>query len=114
MDEATQYLLACKSNYFSKIYPSDNISKDSSGYKTLQLIAQSYFDAGKFIEFAGFLMEGHYFVNLWTAHLILENGNPDKKTSEECIAIIKEYSTSTLNTEVAFQEKNWLNNYLAS
>jgi len=114
MNKATQYLLICKSNYFSKIYPTDNISKDSPGYKTLQLIAQSFFDEEKHIDFAGFLMEAQYFVDLWTAHLILEYGNPDKKLSEECIAIITEYSTSTLNTEVAIQERNWLNKYLDS
>jgi len=111
MDNPDRYLLTCRNNYFAEIRPSDNNSNDNPGYKALIEIAQSYFNKGKLKEFSDFFMEGQYYIELWTAHLILEFGKPDIKLSEACIDIIEKYSSNTIDPKVATQEKKWLDNY---
>ena len=112
MDNAAKYLFTCKSNYFSVIRPADNNSKNEQGYKTLVQIAMTYFDNNRYNDFAGFFMEGQYFVDLWTAHLILEFGNPDQNLIDTCIEIIKGYSKGSLDEQVTAQEKKWLDDFL--
>lgn len=106
-----QFLITCRENYFSGVRPAGNDSKSKEGYQQLIRIAQSYFTNNREEDFAGLLMEGQYFIQLWTAHLTFEYGQPDKKLSEECVEIIKQYSESEHETEVAIQEKKWLDKY---
>lgn len=106
-----QFLITCKDNYFAGIRPADDNSRNKEGYKALIQIAQSFFSNNKEEDFAGFFMEYQYCVNLWTAHLILEYGQPAKKLIEECLEIIKRHSESELDPELAMQEKNWLDKY---
>ena len=106
------YIVQCRENYFVGIYPSDENAKEKDGYKTLIQIAKSYFDKGFYEEFALYFMEGHYFIQLWTAHLILEYGQPTEELKMMCLDEIKKYANSTLSPDVALMEKQWLEKYL--
>jgi hypothetical protein len=111
MDISARYLFTCKDNYFAGIRPADSDSKNKDGCKSLIEIAQSYFAENKEEDFAGYFWEYQYCVNLWTAHLILEYGQPDKKLIEKSLEIIERYSDSELDPELASQEKSWLDKY---
>lgn len=107
----TKYLSQCKENYYGDIRPSNKRSHQEAGYKTLVEIAKDYFVRGEINNFISFFQEYQYCVNLWTAHLIIEFGNPNKKIKQEALEIIKRYSETPLNLELAKEEKNWLLEY---
>ena len=109
MDDITaEYLFTCKNSYFLKIYPADDSSKDTDVYKRLVEIAQLHFAQKKEDDFAGFLEESQYRVSLWTAHLILEFGQPNKSLIENCLNVIRNHSESSLSVEVETQQRKWL------
>ncbi len=56
-------------------------------------------------------MEGQYFIQLWTAHLILEYGRPDEELKKRCLDEIKKYANSSFLPEVEGQEQQWLKIY---
>jgi hypothetical protein len=107
----SSYLFYCKEYYFLKIKPSDSESRKSKEYQNLVEIAKLYFENDLQTEFATYLMEYQYLVQLWTAHLILEYGKPDEELKTACLDEIKNYSETPLDKELAEQEKEWLNNY---
>lgn len=107
----SSYLFYCKEYYYLKIKPSDPESKKTKEYQNLVEIAKLYFENNLQSEFSSYLMEYQYLVQLWTAHLILEYGNPDSELIKDCLDEIENYSTTPLDTALAIQEKNWLNNY---
>ncbi|OYU96556.1 MAG: hypothetical protein CFE21_09230 [Bacteroidetes bacterium B1(2017)] len=107
------YLFYCKDNYLKGIRPGDPNSKNKDGYKNLLEIAELYFESNLLDTFAGYLIEGHYLVQLWTAHLILEHGQPDDKLKERCLDEIRNYARDNpLAPDVSIQERIWLENYL--
>lgn len=108
----SSYLIYCKANFIEGIRPADIDSKNKEGYIQLVEIAKLYFKNNMSDRFAGYLMEGHYLVQLWTAHLILEYGQPDGKLKQLCLDEIIKYSDNPLAPDVAIQEKKWLDNYL--
>lgn len=103
-----QFLVLCRQNYFDRITPSNPENFSENGYRKLVAIARLFFDEGRTSEFSGFLQEPKYFVDLWTAHLLLEHSNPNKKIYKKAIDIIKDYSETPLDIAVAEQERNWL------
>ena len=105
------YLYHVKDAYFKNIRPADIENQLTEEYKILVEIAKLYFENDLQSEFAMYLMEYQYIVNLWTAHLILEYGNPDEVLKLNCIEDIERYSKGNLDTELAAQEKRWLNEY---
>ena len=107
-DIGTEYLFQCKDNYFDGLRPANKESRNTDGYKRLVELAHEFFSGGKLDEFAGFFLELQYSVNLWTAHLIVEYGNPNQILFGDCIEIIKRYSTTPLDEELAKEEKEWL------
>lgn len=107
----SSYLFYCKEYYFLKIKPSCSKSLKSKEYQNLVEIAKLYFANNLQTEFAGYLMEYQYLVELWTAHLILEYGNPTAEITTACLDEIKKYSNTPFDKELATQEKEWLNNY---
>lgn len=110
----TDYLFQCRRNYNSGIRPSNHYNFENEGYKRLVEIAQEYFKNGKKYEFLRFFEEYQYSVNLWTAHLVLEYGEPNEKEESRALEIIKRYSETPLNTVLATEEKNWLSNYFSN
>jgi hypothetical protein len=58
--------------------------------------------------FSGFFQEGQYFIELWTAHLILEYGKPSGQLEEKSIEIIQKYAQDSLDSDVILEERNWI------
>ncbi|HVU55805.1 MAG TPA: hypothetical protein VHD83_12165 [Puia sp.] len=108
MNIGDEFLITCKRNYFDKVTPSNAESKQKEGYKKLVSIANEYFKGNKYGEFAGFLQEGQYFIQLWAAHLVLEYGIPDRELMLSALNLIKNYSDNPLAQEVALEERKWL------
>jgi hypothetical protein len=88
--------------------------KGEKGYKTLIDIARYYFENDLYDDFAQYFMEGQYFIQLWTAHLILEYGQPDLKLKKRCLDEIINYTDNPLAPDVSIQEKKWLESYFNS
>jgi hypothetical protein len=110
MQESGSYIIQCRTNWFLGIRPCGNNAKEEREYKTLITIAQTYFEINQYEEFSGFFMEGQYLIHLWTAHLILEYGQPSADLKERCLKIITEYIDNPLAPEVTIEEKKWLDN----
>lgn len=110
----TKYLYQCKANYYKGIRPAREETHEEEGYKALVAIAIEYFDKQKENEFIGFFQEYQYNVNLWTAHLIIDYGKPNRIIIDQALEIIERYSETPLDEELALEEKKWLNNYLLS
>lgn len=108
----TKYLLQCKNNYDQKIRPSQESITEKDEYKELIKIADEYFKEGRQNDFIRFFQEYQYCVNLWTAHIIIAYGHPNKNIEQEALQIIERYSQTPLNEELAKEEKLWLDNYL--
>ena len=107
----SSYLFYCKECYLLKIKPADIQNRKSTEYQNLVEIAKLYFSNRLQSKFAGYLMESQYLVQLWTAHLILEYGNPNDELKKACLNEIEKYSTTPLDIELAKQEMLWLENY---
>ncbi|MBL7738790.1 MAG: hypothetical protein JNK14_06185 [Chitinophagaceae bacterium] len=110
-EKSDSFIVQCRINYFLGIRPANQQSKETEGYKELVRIAKNYFDSDSYEDFAENFMEGQYFIPLWAAHLLLEYGKTDEKLKEECLRIISDYSRHQLFSEVAAEEKVWLENY---
>ncbi len=105
----SSYLHYCKEFYFLNIRPSNEENRESKEYKLLVEIANLYFKNNLHDNFAGYLMEYQYLVQLWTAHLILEFGNPDDNLIKVCLNEIIKYSKTPLDLTLAKEETKWLN-----
>jgi hypothetical protein len=107
----TSFLFLCKDAYFKKIRPADSESRLSEEYKSLVEIGKIYFDNNLVENFGMYLKESQYRIQLWTAHLILEYGNPNNNLRQQCIDEIIKYTNNPLAREIENEEKLWLNNY---
>jgi len=107
-NKGDRFLWQCKINYFKGITPSNPIYFHDSEYIALVNIGIEYFNNEQLEEFSYFFRESQYFIPLWTAHIILEYGNPGKKMEKECIDIIKEYSEHPVNSKISSEEQTWL------
>ncbi|MET4073008.1 hypothetical protein [Hymenobacter sp. UYCo722] len=80
-------------------------------------IAQRYFEGGREAEFFQLAQEGHYFINLWAAHMLIEYGKPTPELQAKVLDIIKFHSATyctpgnTVNRVVAQPEDQWLDDY---
>jgi hypothetical protein len=110
-DIDNKFIFQCKKNYLDKIRPSDKDSFNVLGYQILINIAKIYFEKGEIEKFSSFFQEFQYNINLWTAHLILEYGQPNEIIKGEAIEIIERYSSSPLDIILAYEEKQWLIKY---
>jgi len=102
------FVEVCKQIYYKGITPSNISSHHKEGYKRLVGIAKQYFDDYRYDEFASAFIEGQYLISLWTAHLLLEYGKPNKELTAAAIKIIENYSDNPLSPEVAKEEREWL------
>ena len=82
MQNVASFIIQCKTNWFVGIRPVDQFARSTDGYKELTRIAQTFFDNGEHEEFAGYFMEGQYLIPLWTAHLLIEYGQPHPDLKE--------------------------------
>ena len=107
----TKYLNLCKSCYLNNIRPANSESIQTRVYAELVEIAQSYFKESRIEDFSKFFQEYQYCVNLWTAHLVIEFGNPNDDLISKALEIIKRYSHTELNIALAKEETIWLKRY---
>jgi len=106
--DAVKFLSLCKSYYLDKRIPIKNGSLSVESTDEIVQVAQAYFYANKEEDFTGFFMESQYLVNLWSAHLLLDFGVPNEKQVSQDMDIVKRYSTTSLNEELANEEREWL------
>jgi hypothetical protein len=85
-----------------------SVPRSNKEYRTLVRIAKSLINERGVKEFSDFFMEGQYFIDLWTAHIILDFGNADQELREECVKVIRKYSESRLDERLAREEASWL------
>jgi hypothetical protein len=111
IEKSALFLFICKNNFLNSIRPADKGAKAQDGYQKLVDISKVYFDANQIDAFTSYFQEHQYCVNLWTAHLILEYGNPNSKLAKECLDIIKRYTDTPFDQTLAHEEKEWLENY---
>ena len=113
------FLWTAKALYGEGVHPFDFDKEREEAYERIvgagvQLIMY------KGIEyFAGFVMEYPYRVNVWTAFIVLEYGNPSpnqvlqitKKDTivEHCLKIVKSNETPPLSERINRNKKEWIN-----
>lgn len=107
----TSFFYTCKENYFLGILPADPNSRDKDGYKALVKIAKTYFSAGLYEPIVQYLTEGRYHLQLWSAYLTLEYGNPSNELKASCIEIIQKTVTQFAN-EFPDQQEEFFQQYL--
>lgn len=103
-----QYIMQCRYNTLNGITPSNREKNSTAAYKAVIDIGKKYISERGVPEFTGHFQGEHYFIELWTAHIIFEYGNPDPDLKAQCIEIIKEYSDNPLSPEVSIEEREWL------
>ena len=111
ISEKVPFIVLCKDAYLKKIRPANIPSKQTPEYKSIVESAKQYFQRNMENSFAQYMMESQYLIQLWTAHLLLEYGNPSHNLQQKCINQIIEYSDNPLAREIENEEKLWLNNY---
>ncbi|HEX2536459.1 MAG TPA: hypothetical protein VHK69_22105 [Chitinophagaceae bacterium] len=111
IEKNASYLYCCRENFRTGIRLADGNRKNKEGYQKLVQIAKLYIDHNELDRFAGYLMEGHYYVQLWTAHLIVEYGQPDSILKQRCLDEITKYAHHSPDRAVSAQEQAWLEAY---
>ena len=105
------FLLLCREIYRQGIRPGTATKHaENASYQRLVKVARHWFDAGKEEEFYQIAQEGHYFVQLWVAHLLLDYGAPSVALTAQALAIIRRYAAPdyTVDEVVAEHEAHWL------
>lgn len=105
------FMVACRTNYFNDIRPSDPGARKTGGYNEAVSIAQAYFREGRGEVFRTYLAEAKYLADLWAAHLLLEYGQPEATLQRECLGVIERYAVSTFDAALASEEQAWLKKY---
>lgn len=105
------FMVICRTNYFKDIRPADPQAKKTGGYMEAVAMARKYFKEGRQQEFRAYLSETKYSADLWAAHLLLEQGQPDAAMRVECLAVIERYADSPFDVLLARQEQQWLHDY---
>ncbi|OWP61540.1 hypothetical protein CDA63_18935 [Hymenobacter amundsenii] len=106
------FLMQCRENFFRGITPSGSGAETAK--KALVALFRGLTAASQMETFVGFLQEGHYYINLWAAHLLVEHYRPDGPTWKLCMEIIESHAMSTINPKVAQEELECLRNQAQS
>jgi hypothetical protein len=108
MEISYKYVLQCRHNTLNDITPADVTKYNTVGYKAIIEIGKQYIQEKGLKEFSSNFQGNQYFVELWTAHIIFEYGNPNSDLKIKCVKIIREYSDNPLSPKVSKEEKEWL------
>lgn len=103
-----EYIIKCRENYFKGITPANSDCYDLPDYKELIEIGNEHVAKLGIDGFAGYFQEGQYFINLWTAHIIVDGTKANEAQNAACIEIIKRYADGSLDLKVRQEEKTWL------
>lgn len=106
-----QYLFKCREYFINGVIPAISIQNRDDNYKEIKEIAQRITREKGITSFAIFFQEGQYLVQLWTAHLIIEDLNPSDELKKNSLFVIQEYSDNPLVPKVSEAEKLWLKKF---
>ena len=102
------YTIKCRELYFKCINPSNPLSIHKREYTELIDIANQEIKKVGIELFSCYFQEMQYRVDLWTAHILYEREDVSSEIKNDCLSIIKNYSTTLLNIDLAKEEENWL------
>ena len=103
-----EFKLLCRLLYFEGITPLDKSNFKSVRFAEMVEIAKEYFERDDYEGFAGGFQEGQYYIELWTAHLLLEYGHANQNLVLYSIEVIKKYAENSINEKVSIEEAYWL------
>ena len=116
-DLGDKFLILYKQLYFEKITPSGELRNGNTKYLELSKLKEQYFANNLYYEYflnrrhrelADFFLDEKYFIALWAAHFLIENGNSPQDLTLTALNIIKTYAESTFNPQVSAEERHWL------
>lgn len=102
------YIVKCKELFFKNITPSNSLNFQKKEYIELMRLANRDIKEMGTDLFSSNFQEMQYLVNLWTAHILIDRKDVSEEIKEDCLSIIKRYSTSPINIDLAKEEKEWL------
>ena len=107
-DLTDEFVEQCKANFFNDIRPANPATNGSAEYKAVITIAKDFFSRGETGAFENFLARSQYFVDLWSAHMLLEHGQPEETLQKKATDVVRKYARGCMNPEVIQEEKAWL------
>ena len=108
---ASQYLQICKEFHERDIIPAISIQIRDENYDEIKGLSEKIIRENGINSFAEFFQEGQYLVQLWTAHLILENNNTSDELKHKSLLVIKDYTDNPLVPKVSVAENVWFNKF---
>lgn len=103
-----KYTVKCKELFLKNIRPSNALNNQKSEYAEIMNIADMEIKTIGIDNFSSHFQEMQYLVNLWTAHILFEKKDVSSEIKEECLSIIRDYSTTPFDIDLAKEEENWL------
>ena len=107
-DLSEEFVEQCKANFFNDIRPANPTTNGSPAYNAVIAIAKDFFSRGEIGTFERFLGKSQYFVDLWSAHMVLEHGQPEDDLKKRSTDVVRKYARGCMNPEVIAEEKTWL------
>ncbi|TDW99788.1 hypothetical protein [Dinghuibacter silviterrae] len=105
---AEEFREQVRANFFNEIRPANTQTRQTPQHIALVTVAQAYFERGDLDHFSSFLRESQYFTDLWTAHMIMEHGQPGEAHKAQALEVIRKYAKGCMNPEIIAEEKSWL------
>ena len=109
----SSFFYTCKENFFSGINPANPESQEKDGYLAAVNIAKVYFSADLYEPLIQYLHEGRYLIDLWSAYLILQYGEPDISIKISCIQKIENVLNSPEHA-LSQQQQEFLKTFLST
>ena len=106
-----KYLAECAKCYKKNIRPSNEVNKSDPEYLELVKTGHEFIDHFGLNQFSGYLKEGQFFVDLWTAHIILDYSKADQVLKIESIEMVRLYAEKSPNDLILKEESIWLKSY---
>ncbi|HTJ14738.1 MAG TPA: hypothetical protein VL547_22020 [Dinghuibacter sp.] len=107
-DLTEEFVEQCKANFFNDIRPANPATTRSPEHNAVIAIARDFFNRGDVTALQLLLGKSQYFVDLWSAHMLLEHGQLDEDLKKKSTDVIKRYARGCMNPEVIAEEKSWL------
>jgi hypothetical protein len=108
-NQDADFMILCKALYLKGITPINILKCNDSDCITLRKVVQDCVDHYGLEKICGFFNEFQYRINLVAAHFVLERcENIEQHQVENALDVVKRYSVSPLNFELASEEMRWL------
>lgn len=107
-DLTEEFVEQCKANFFNDIRPANPATTGSPDHRAVVTIAKDFFNRGDVTALQHLLGKSQYFVDLWSAHMLIEHGQPEETLKARAADTIRKYARGCMNPEVIAEEKSWL------